>query len=273
MNVSKEMIVQARATNLVEFLRSRGVVLKAVGGGNYMLSEHDSLRIKENMFNWFSRGLSGTAIDFVMLYYNLSFVDSVLMLCGSNVPIVYSNAEINVNKPVNIFFSADKKRVIAYLCKTRGIDYNIIKPLILNDIIRQDIHNNVVFCGANGFEISGTLSGVKYKKIVGHYDGFRIVVGIPFKALVFESSIDLLSYYQLKKNNIVNAILVSMGGLKHSIIDNIVKEYHLNFNDVYICTDRDNPSKEFILRCLDNYKGIKYVVCPCHDWNDFLLSL
>lgn len=275
MNVSREMILQARQIDLAKFLSFKGENIVRVGNNEYSLKEHDSIRIRENVFKWFSRDISGNSIDFLMVYYNVGLVDAVNMLLGSNVPIVQNvSRKYVIEKKYTFVSSANNKRVIAYLCQSRKLDYNIIKPFLFDGSIAQDKNNNVVFFSpSGGAEVSTTLSDRKWKRIFGNYDGFRVVVGVPLLALIFESAIDLLSYYQLKKDKINNALLISMGGLKKSFIDIVVHQFNIDISNIYLCVDNfreDEPARNFILNCLNSYPRIKYVVCPYHDWNDLL---
>ena len=71
-----ELIRQARQTDLVAYLISRGEPLKRIGA-NYVHKDHDSLFIKGNMFTWYSRGKQGNSVDFLMLYYEMNFREAV----------------------------------------------------------------------------------------------------------------------------------------------------------------------------------------------------
>lgn len=274
MNVSKDMINQARLTNLVDFLQSNGVGLKFVGNGNYVLSEHDSCSIKENKFNWFSRSISGNAIDFVMAYYNVSFVDGVLMLCSSSAQTIQLPSVSEFSKKDYVCnYSHDKKRSIAYLCNTRKLSYDIIKPFLLDNTINQDVYGNIHFLsiGNAGAEVCGTCSDVRYKKILGDYRGFTVCVGDVRLALIFESSIDLLSYYQLNFSKIHDCVMISMGGLKPNIIDGVLSRYRLSPSLVWLCTDNDNPSRQFVVNQKQRYPDIKtFLPKTAKDWNEIL---
>ena len=73
---NQELIKQARQTNLVAYLTAKGENLKRIGK-NFMLENHSSLYIKDNMFIWYSHNTKGNSIDFLMCYYNLTFQQAV----------------------------------------------------------------------------------------------------------------------------------------------------------------------------------------------------
>ena len=74
---SKEEIYKANGVDIAQLLMKNGVTVKKAG--SYFTTEmHDSLRIKGHSFVWYSRGISGLAIDFVKEFFNLSFCDGHL---------------------------------------------------------------------------------------------------------------------------------------------------------------------------------------------------
>ncbi|MBR1444167.1 MAG: hypothetical protein IJ583_11635, partial [Firmicutes bacterium] len=75
----------AKNTNIVDYLVSKGEILKAVGKDEYELSSHDSMRISsEKGFYWNSKNVGGNAIDFCMIYYGMDFKSAVTELLEFN---------------------------------------------------------------------------------------------------------------------------------------------------------------------------------------------
>lgn len=84
---SRETIERARAVNLAEYLKCRGVELIPKGKKYYCLKEHDSLIINRvtNEWYWNSQSQKGcNAIDFLMYYYKQSFLQAVEDLIDGN---------------------------------------------------------------------------------------------------------------------------------------------------------------------------------------------
>ena len=86
-----------------------------------------------------------------------------------------------------------------------------------------------------GAELIGTNSSIRFKSVVKSSNesyGFNICTGDKVQALiVFEASLDLLSYYQLNKSILNNTILLSLGGAeKISKIDTYKKLHRCRYN-------------------------------------------
>lgn len=124
--INKDTIRQARQTDLVAYLINRGEPLKRVGA-NYVHREHDSLYIKANMFVWYSQGKKGNSIDFLMIYYGMTFKQAVEALTGAELPTPNYTPQERTASPQR---ATDEKRVIAYLCKRRGLENRLIFALI-----------------------------------------------------------------------------------------------------------------------------------------------
>ena len=275
--IEQELIKQARQTNLVAYLLNRGEPLKRIGK-NYTHQNHDSLFIKDNMFIWYSQQKQGNSIDFLMLYYGMKFHEAVKELTGTILPTIQTQQLETAYKPPQATQRANnEKRVIAYLCKKRGLKNNLIFTLIKQGKLYQDTKGNCnfVICDWNeqpiGTEIVGTTD-IRYKQITVHSGyGFHMIIGQPKKALYFESTIDLLSCYQIFQNKFTEHILVSLGGLNNSVI--IELQVNNPTLEHWLCVDNDKAGNDFIenmkqqinLHIFRPPKNFK-------DWNEWLLS-
>ena len=105
-----------------------------------------------------------------------------------------------------------------------------------------------------GFELNGTLSyqDKRYKKVQSSekYSSFVISECIYEDEIkniyIFESAIDLISFYDLYQNNLIdipddNWIFISMRGLNKKILDKYLK----SGDKVYSCVDSDVAGKRF----------------------------
>ena len=274
--IDQELIRQARQTNLVAYLMERGEVLKRVGA-NFVHKEHDSLYVKDNMFIWYSQQKQGNSIDFLMLYYGMTFEEAVKELTGTVLPTI-QQPKSTYKPPQATQRASNEKRVIAYLCKRRGLENRLVFSLITQGKLYQDTKGNCnfVICDWNeqpiGTEIVGT-GDTRYKQITIHSGyGFHLICGEPTEALYFESAIDLLSCYQMFKDKFTHHILISMGGLNNSIIFELQRQMP-NLNH-WLCVDNDNAGTNFVN---DMHKHIKlHTFRPPQkfkDWNEWLLSI
>jgi len=187
--VSQELIKQARQTDLAEYLIRQGEPLIR-RGQRYRHKEHDSLVFTKNSYYWNSIGESGNAIDFLERHRGLDFMSAVFALTQT-VPAADGERHTNTSfKPTEEFFfteiklELDLRRTIAYLCKVRGISYNLIKGLIDEKLIYQEaMTNNIVFPMYDevgnivGAETCGTLSDKPFKGIkTGSKYGYGYIV-------------------------------------------------------------------------------------------------
>jgi len=181
---TQDQIRQARQTNIVEYLSDRGVQLEQTGANSYRLIDHDSLVITDNMFNWFSKGVSGNALDFVQVYYNLDFKSAMAELLNNQ----STNRGVPKEKikTVNSFnfkdFTLDNEmaQARAYLSQIRKIDIALVDELINKKLIYQEKNkNNIVFPiyennDIVGAELCGTLSNFRFKGVA---EGSKYGVG------------------------------------------------------------------------------------------------
>lgn len=167
--IDKDLVKKARQTNLVDYLIQRGEPLKRVGA-NYTHREHDSLYIKNNMFMWYSQDKKGNSVDFLMLYYGMTFKQAVEELTGIE-PLPTPTEQ--PQRTQNIQRADNEKRVIAYLCKRRGLENSIVFSLIKQGKLWQDVNGNCNFLISDwnekpiGAEKVGT-GDTRFKNVTEH---------------------------------------------------------------------------------------------------------
>lgn len=104
-----------------------------IGGDTYATRTHDSLKISNGKWCWWSRNIGGTnALDYLTRVEGLSFLDAVQRILGE-LPHVPPKSEPTAPLPKTEFTlppkHADNRRVFAYL-RSRGIDAEIINHCI-----------------------------------------------------------------------------------------------------------------------------------------------
>ena len=181
-------------------------------GDTYATRTHDSLKISNGKWCWWSRNIGGTnALDYLTRVEGLSFLDAVQRILGE-LPHVPPKSEPTAPLPKTEFTlppkHADNRRVFTYL-RSRGIDAEIINHCIKHGQLYEDAErHNCVFVGyehgtpAYG-ALRGTLSDTTFAGEVPGSDK-RFSFAVPLCAggktlCVFESAIDALSYLTLLK--------------------------------------------------------------------------
>lgn len=297
MRITDEQKERANLVNLSQFLMSHGFDLKKVGK-EYVWKEHDSLHIKDNgpgeRGQWFrfSENKGGDNIGLLREYMDMSFIDAVEALTGEHIDRTYTPSHTYEPKPVQqtarelSLAEADNcRRVFAYLCKTRGLDYDMLSALVKKGVISQEEKTgNVLFKYFDtdgkviGAEKVGTSTEHKFKGIAtgsvgGH--GFEVVRGTGEKAFLFESAIDMLSYLQMHSNELDNCRLVSMMGVKPSIVLDTMLRHNIAAENVFLCSDNDTAGNEFAQRLQEQYPDMKRIITPdtYKDWNDMLRGI
>ena len=288
--MDKLLVQKARQSDLPKYLLSRGEKLKK-DGRRYRHAEHESLVFTENAYYWNARGEYGNSVDFLMSFYGMDFKKAVIELVGEETREQGVSSEL-LNGQTFTFedlkLMRDMRRAVAYLSKTRSIDYSVIKNLINKKYIFQEIGtNNIVFVIYDqnrkpvGAELHGTLSDKRFKGIQegsksGY--GFNIPVSEPLKyALFFESAIDLISFMEIEKikgKPLTGCLLVSMAGIKENIVKNTLTAFRRFTGELQpvLCVDRDIAGENFVDRLKVQIKGIEEHLPDLlyKDWNEQL---
>ena len=298
MRITDEQKERANLVNLPQFLMSHGFDLKKVGK-EYVWKEHDSLHIKDNgpgeRGQWFrfSENKGGDNIGLLREYMDMSFIDAVEALTGEHIDRTYTPSRTYESKPVqqtarelSLAEVDNCRRVFAYLCKTRGLDYDMLSALVKKGTISQEEKTgNVLFKYYDdqgkviGAEKVGTSTEHKFKGIAtgsAGSHGFEVVRSTGEKAFFFESAIDMLSYLQMHSKELDNCRLVSMMGVKPNIVLDTMLRHNIAPENVFLCSDNDTAGNEFARRLQEQYPDMKRIITPdtyYKDWNDMLRGI
>lgn len=289
MRVTPEQIERANLVNLPDFLRSQGFSLKQVGR-EYVLQEHDSLHIKNNkageVGKWFrfSENRGGSNIQFVQEFMGLDFVSAVELLSNEKAIPFHSHsiskAEPPKNREITLHESTDLSRTMHYLHHVRGLSIASLEKLTDEGRLSQEEKTgNAVFkiFDENGLlvcaEKVGTSVSVRFKsfdKGAANGYGFEMVIGEPKSTYFFESAIDAISFADLHSEQ-SDYRLVSMAGVKPSVVTETMKRYAISPENIYLCTDNDKAGNEFAEKLIARYPAMKRVTPNgAKDWNDIL---
>lgn len=259
----KKALEAAEEKNIVEVAQSLGMDLVR-NGRNYTWSEHDSFvfNTRKNLFYWNSRQRGGGAIQLVQIVKNCSYKEAVNYLNNSEVGTFDEVKQIK-KPPFHYHLKEHTKMdaTIDYLVNERKlsketVDFFLEKGLIAQATYKDKetgetepavVFKHIGFDGKiKGIALQGmwenhALHGKRgyLKRTWGDgYYGLTVQIGNPpteatatkenpLTLIVFEAPIDLMSYYELNKETIGNAVLLCMNGLRKET----VSKYIANFLD------------------------------------------
>ncbi len=202
------VIEQARQMDLLSYLRAyEPSNLVRVGGNVYCTREHDSLKISNGKWYWWSRGIGGvSALDYLIKVKGYGFVEAVEALTGVSTEWIPPPQTPKKDEPKVLLLppkNKDCNRVMQYLFG-RGIDYQLIQDCVADGTIYESAdYHNAVFIGKDK---SGTPKyaalrstlGSTFKQDASGSDkrySFRLLTKEPKDTVhLFEAAIDLLSY-------------------------------------------------------------------------------
>ena len=151
--VTESEIRAAKQMDLLTYLQIYEPHELVKEGSGYHTRTHDSLKISNGMWHWFSRGIGGkTALDYLIHVKGMDFVPAVQSLCGLRGILPLSSPE-EPKKP-KVFelppAYADCNRVISYL-RRRNISPEIIHSCVDAGLLYEaDRYHNAVFVGKDG---------------------------------------------------------------------------------------------------------------------------
>ena len=209
--VTQEELSKAKEMDLLTYLQNyEPNELVKVANGTYCTRDHDSLKISNGKWYWFSRGIGGvSALDYLIKVKGYSLpmaVETILGRAVSKPPVSYKQR----NRSTKLLLLPNRHHnnttVTRYLLN-RGIH-----PVILNFCYQQVLlyesmpHHNAVFIG---FDEKKEPRYAALRGTVGLYKGeasgsdkhfsFNIPADSQTSTVqVFESAIDLLSYASME---------------------------------------------------------------------------
>lgn len=206
--IDPAVIEKARQMDLLTYLqRYEPSNLKRVAGNVYCTREHDSLKISNGKWYWWSRGFGGvSALDYLIKVKEYSFVEAVEQLTGVVKDWIPPPPAPKKDEPKELLLPKKFKncdRVIQYLFG-RGIDYQLMQDCIADGTIFESAdYHNAVFVGKDEsgtpkYAACRSTLGSSFKGDASGSDkrySFRLLSKEPTEMVhLFEAAIDLLSY-------------------------------------------------------------------------------
>ena len=200
-----------------------------VSGNEYCTREHDSLKISNGKWNWWSRGFGGaSALDYLVKVKEIPFLQAMGMILDTEgkSPSFFDaqRPEKRVEKRLLLpEKSRSNDQIIRYLTG-RGIDREVIESCIREGLLYESLpYHNCIFVGYDHDQVPryACFRATGPEKIMGDAAGsdkryaFRIERG-GSTIHVFESAIDLLSFATIMKQRTREwraEPMVSLGGV------------------------------------------------------------
>ena len=303
---TEKQIEQARSIDLLTYLQTYDPTeLVHVRSNTYCTREHDSLKISNGKWMWWSRGFGGnSALDYLIKVKGMQFMDAMKILTKEGTDLHDTDAKISRKPDCDVkrkLLLPDKSEtnfeVIRYLT-SRGIDSDVIKACIDEGLLYESLpYHNCIFVG---FDETGNAAYAFYRattgeRLMGEAAGsdkrysFRIDrAGSTLH--VFESAIDLLSYATIMKMRTGEwraEPMLSLGGVYAPSMNNKqtklpialqnMTQNQTQINTIALHLDNDYAGRS-ATRSISEQLGNKYIVRdepPAYgkDCNDYLQQL
>ena len=299
--IAPEIIIQAKEMDLLTYLRNyEPYELVKLTGNTYTTRTHDSLKISNGKWMWWSRGIGGrNALDYLIKVRDMNFIEAVETITGHTAitaPVYEKPEPRNKDRPLLLPEKSESTDKITEYLFGRGIDLEIINYCISKDLIFESLpYHNVVFLGydeENKARYAAYRSTNRHK-ILGDCTGskkeysFRLDGGNTDTVHIFECAIDLLSYATLAKMNGQNwkeLSLVSLSGvyspsrnIEDSKVPVALKKYLENNTAVrkiaiHFDNDKAGRTAAYALKTIlpSKYEIVDEPPKAGKDFNDFL---
>lgn len=271
--IPPNIVAKAKQMDLLTYLKTfEPYELVHVSGNEYSTKSHDSLKISNGMWMWWSRGIGGkSALDYLIKVQEIPFLDAVKMIIGqaAEMPSVSSCYEkkekIDSSKGLELpKRNSNSNRVIQYL-EERGISSKIILDCIKRgEIYESADYHNVVFVGFddNKQPKYAAYRSCNDRRIMGEARGsdkryaFHVKSKESTELHIFESAIDLLSYVTLLNMTVEEfraSNMISLGGVyvsnqnqeemkKPKALERFL-EQSTSINTIYLHLDNDEVGR------------------------------
>lgn len=241
----EKRVQYARARDILDVAQELGMDLVR-SGRDYRWKEHDSMVISpdKNLWNWFRENKGGDVISLVETVSEVDFNQAIHFLNEGSFK-EFAAVE-RIQEPFQYYLEPYEQTFTEardYLRNQRGLSDETIDFFYSQGVLAQanaklngGIEPVLVFKSLNvsGEVIGANLQGIyenreKWpergyaKRILRNSDGMtglHVDIGQPKRLVFGESPIDLMSYYELHKGDLQDVRLVSMDGLKESVIGN-----------------------------------------------------
>lgn len=298
--IKPELVAKAKEMDLLTYLQNyEPSMLVRLTGGEYCTKEHDSLKISNGKWCWWSQGIGGrSALDYLIKVQGIPFMEAVQVILG----------EAAVRPPVSVSKKQDKRlgrivlpkmvtpwKTYEYLTEERCIDWEIVTDFMKRKMIMETEKQEAAFVG---YDEKGEIRCINLRAMDGS-DGKKTVYGsdrqYAFRLVsakenptlhLFEGAIDLLSYLtflQWKGIDYREGNFLSLGGIyqpkkeiEKSSVPVALKRYlsERETTRIMIHFDNDYPgmrAAETLIAILPEYEVKSFPPPRGKDYNDYLV--
>lgn len=210
--IAPEVITEAKRMDLLTYLREyEPSELVKFSSNTYTTRTHDSLKISNGKWMWWSRGIGGkSALDYLIKVRGMDFVEAVQTIMGNgsvSFP-TYENIKSYEEQPLLLPEKSPTTDVVFDYLFGRGIDFEIINYCLEQELIIESLpYHNAVFIGYDESKEPkyAAYRATNQSRIMGDCTGskkqysFRLTAENTGEVHLFECAIDLLSYATLMK--------------------------------------------------------------------------
>ena len=253
--VSPDELRQARQCDLLTYLQAaQPQELVELRNGVYCLCSHDSLKISNGKWYWWSRGIGGrSALDYLIEVEGIPLVEAVQRINSmegieKSVPSIYVPSHKPFVLPER---NSNNDRVLQYL-QMRGIDREVIEMCIAFDTLYEDVRHNCCFVGFDETRSpryamlrSSDPSRSFLQEVAGSDKrySFSLPPTESTKLYITESAIDALSLYVLRDFAPDNYLSIAGANTPRGNMLPLALEHYLamhqQIESICLCLDND----------------------------------
>ena len=286
---TEEQKQRANAVDLEDFLTRRGEKLLRSGRDKRLGADH-SITIRGNRWYDHAAEKGGYAIDFVQMFYHMTFPEAVGLLLGGEQGDAYRRAQDKEPEPPKPFVlpkaHTDMRRVYAYLTRTRCLNKDIVSAFVKAKMIYEDAkYHNAVFVG---YDAQGTARHAHKRGTYTRGEPFKGNVegadprysfhwiGKSDTVYVFEAPIDMLSFITMCRDGWKEHSYVSLCGVAEHALVQLLSDAP-QVRRVLLCLDNDEAghkaARRIAAELLNEWNVTVSAEFPSQkDWNDELLT-
>lgn len=276
----KDTIAKARSVDLLTYLqRKEPDQLVRISSNTYCTREHDSLKISNGAWHWFSQNIGGySALDYLIKVKGFSFQEAMHAVTGDSGLTVHYQKQEEKQKPQRVLlpnFVENPKRVRRYLVD-RGIHPHIIDYCISHGLLYEEAKfHNVVFLG---YDPQGEVRYGAVRSTTSPYKGDLTgsskrysfsISGDSREMHLFECAIDLLSYATMELEtgrNWKRDTLLSLAGVyitkREDVVPVALEQYlldHPGMETIHLHLDNDTIGRGAVIGIVNGLKA-KYTI-------------
>lgn len=243
---------QAKGLSILEVAKRLGMEMERISHKEYYWKEHDSFKINtvKNTWTWYSRtGKFGDTINLVQEIKGVSYKEAMTFLETGNFPEATIVEEERKHFRYTLApYEQPFRKARSYLKETRGLSDETIDFFLEKGVLAEASYRDrdgyvedvlvFKFLDRNHHIVGASLQGLSsfpdrhdgkgyLKKIMYQSEGIaglNVAIGSPKRLIVAEAPIDLMSYYELHKDELEDVRLVAMDGLKEGTLSRYAME-------------------------------------------------